>query len=433
MNKKFTFKGFQLLLIVLICILAGYFFGTREVQLKWQNYHPIVSIQPQVPPTMQTADFSMMFQILNQVNQIYYDKSKINAQQMVYGAISGMLATLNDPYTAFFPPQANSAFKTQMAGQFSGIGAELGLKNNKLIVVAPLDGSPAQKAGIRAGDYIEGVDGKSTTGWDTNTAVNNIRGPKGSQVVLTVVHEGQNKSVNIKITRNDIKIDSVVGWVKQVNCSGNNTCSAAKADCTSCSTVGYIRITQFGDRTDAEWQAQVNKMVDSFKKDKNVKGVILDLRDNPGGYLQDAVFIAGEFLPQGDVVVQQQDGNGQITQLKVDRQGKLLNQPLVILVDRGSASASEITSGALRDDKHALLVGDRTFGKGIVQQAIDLENGASVHITVAKWLTPNGTWVGNGKDGEGLKPDVEVKYDPKKSPENGFDNQLQTAIQQLVK
>lgn len=441
MNKNIKLKSFQLILIILIAVLGGYFFGTYNVHLRWSGFRPLFSANSAFPPPTQNVDFSLMYQILDKVNSDYYDKSKVDPQKLLYGAIEGMLASLDDPYTSFFPPTQNTAFKTQMAGQFSGIGAELGLKDNKIIVVSPLDGSPSKKAGLKAGDIIQAVDGKDTAGWDLNKAVDTIRGPKGSPVTLTILHEGSTKSVDMKITRDDIKIDSVTSWVKQVSCDGNS-CKDAK-NCASCATVGYIRISQFGDRTNDEWLSNIDKINSQFKKSSNVKGLILDLRNNPGGYLNDAVFIASEFISKNSIpgghldrmgaVVLQQDSSGQITQMTVNRDGSMLNVPLVVLINKGSASAAEIVSGALRDQGRATLVGDNSFGKGTVQQAIDVDGGASVHISIAKWLTPDGNWVGNGKNGQGLTPDVKVSYDAKKSPVDGFDNQLQTAIQQLLK
>lgn len=428
MNKNFSLKGFQLILIIVIASLVGYFFGTREVSVKWKNYLPIASVSPRVPPPTQGVDFTLLYSVLDKINRDYFDKSKIDSTKLLYGAISGMLMSLDDPYTSFFPPKENTAFKTQMAGEFSGIGAELGMKDKKIIVMSPIDGSPAQKAGIKSGDFIVAVDGNDTYGWDIGKAVENIRGPKGSSVKLSVLHEGAKKPTDITIVRDSIKVDSVTSWVKKVSCEGDS-CKEVTTDCPSCSTIGYIRISQFGDRTNEEWTAKINTMYNEFKKNSQVKGVVLDLRNNPGGYLNDAVFIAGEFIKKGQVVVMQEDGSGQRTEMRVDRDGMMLDKPLVVLINKGSASASEIVSGALRDHKRAKLVGDNSFGKGTVQQAIDVENGASIHLSIAKWLTPNGTWVHK----KGLEPDIVVSFDEKKSPAGAFDNQLQAAIQQLIR
>lgn len=427
MRKILPLRFFQLLLIILISALVGYFFGTNNVRVSLKKYIPVTSISSKAPPPGQDLDMALFYQILDRVNKDYYDKSKIDTKKILEGAINGMLFSLKDPYTAFFPPKRNEEFKTQLAGQFSGIGAELSLTpENNIVVVAPLDDSPAQAAGIKAGDLILKVNDELTFGWTVAEAVDKIRGPKGTSVKLTISHESNGKNpVDITIVRNTITIKSVTGWVKGYNCAKSSCVEEADAP-----KIAYIRLSQFGDNTDSEWVSVVNSINDKIRGEKNFKGIILDVRNNPGGYLNDAVFISSEFLKNGVVVIQE-DGKGNRASLSVSRVGTLLNYPLVALINKGSASASEITAGALRDNARATLLGETSFGKGTVQQAVELGNGASVHISVAKWLTPDGTWVNE----IGLKPDVEVKYDATASAklEKGLDNQIQTAIRQLLK
>lgn len=426
MNKILKLRLYHLLALLIIFLVFGYLLGTNTIKASLSNYQPIISIDSKNPPPGQNLDMGLFYKVLDEINHDYYDKSKIDAKQILYGAITGAIGTLKDPYTSFFPPVQNTAFKTQMSGQFSGIGAELGTNNGKIIVVSPLDGSPAQKDGIKPGDQILKVDGVDTTGWQLSSAVDKIRGPKGTSVDLTILHVKEKASVDIKITRDDIHIKSVTGWVKTVSCNGNDC--QEKTDCSSCASVAYIRLSQFGDPTNNEWVAEVNALLPQIQKQKNFKGIILDVRNNPGGYLQDAVFIASEFLDSG-AVVKQEDGQGNISELDVNRKGLLTNYPLVVLINGGSASASEIVSGALRDHSRAKLVGEKSFGKGTIQQAVDLDGGASVHVTIAKWLTPSGTWV----HGKGLAPDIKVVYDAKKSSNpSKFDNQLQGAVSALV-
>ena len=421
-----SLKTIQIIILIIVCFLSGYALGTRKVELSWKDYHPILNVQSRLPASTQTLDMTLFNEIVSKVNSDYYDKSKVDTRKMLYGAISGMLGSLDDPYTSFFPPKQNDAFKTQMAGEFSGIGAELGTENNRIIVISPLDSSPAMKAGIKSGDAILKVNDDDTTGWTLAQAVDKIRGPKGTPINLTIQHEKEKTAKVVKVVRDTIKIDSVTSWVKPVTCDGTNC--KPDPNCKGCASVAYLRISQFGDRTNDEWVSNTNKIVAEMKKNKNIKGVVLDLRNNPGGYLTDAVFIASEFIDSG-VVVKQEDGAGQIMEMSVSRQGELLDTPLVVLINKGSASASEIVSGALRDHGRATLVGDNSFGKGTVQQAIDVDDGASIHLSVAKWLTPNGTWVHH----KGLKPDVSVSFDQKKSEGQMLDNQLQTAISTLLK
>lgn len=432
MNKGISLKIFHILLIISISILFGYYFGINSVRLEWKIFSPILSVKSKSPPSGSSLDMKLFYDVLSRVGQDYYDKSKFDSKKILYGAISGMLQSLDDPYTSFFPPKENSSFKTQLSGAFEGIGAELGVSaNNRIIVISPLDNSPAEKAGIRSGDSILKVDGKDTTGWNLPQAVEKIRGPKGSSVLLTIFHEGAKTAKEYSIVRDTIIVKSVTGWVKDVVCS-NGKCGAKEQDeCKSgnsgCQKIAYIRLSQFGDRTNEEW-AQVVNTISSQVLNKNLKGIILDIRNNPGGYLTDAVFIASEFLKDG-VIVKQEDNEGVQKSLSVTRVGVLTEYPLIVLINKGSASASEIVAGALSDHKRALLLGDKSFGKGTIQEAVDVDSGASVHITVAKWLTPNGAWVNQ----KGLTPNIEVKLDSKDSSRSGeFDNQLDRAINELV-
>lgn len=413
----------RLVVLFLIVFFVGYFIGVTKVNLDWKNYKPNITVVNKEPPsTASLVDFGLFWNVWDKLTTNYYDQKAVDPQKMLYGAISGMVASVGDPYTMFLPPAQQTSFQQQLAGQFTGIGAELGLKDNKIIIVAPLDGSPAQKSGIKAGDFILGVDGKATDGWTLNQAVDKIRGPKGTQVVLSILHKDSKNPTDITITRDVITVKSVAGWVKQAkDVEGVNLGSSSIAN----ESVMYLRLSQFGDNTNADWQNLVNSLVGKIQSE-NVKGIILDLRNNPGGYLTDATFIAGEFLPEGTPVVMEEEASGDRTTLSVNRKGQLLGSvPVVVLINKGSASASEIVSGALRDNKRAKLVGDTSFGKGTVQEALDLGNGAGLHVTIAKWLTPNGTWV----HGKGLTPDVQVSLDDK---DPSHDTQLEKAIQTVL-
>lgn len=419
----------QVIILIVITFLAGYFFGVNKVHLDWKNYKPTLSVVNQEPPpSLINVDFTPFWIVWQKLQANYYDKTKLDQQKMLNGAISGMVDALGDPFTLYLPPVQNTNFKQGLAGQFSGIGAELSTKDKAIVVISPLDGSPAEKAGIKSGDTIVGVDGQSTATWTLAQAVDKIRGQKGTSVTLTVIHKDTNKKEDIKIVRDVITVKSVAMNILSAECTNSGCTLVPKGDaCTKsdCVDYAYLRLSQFGDNTNKEWISMIKGIVDKMKADKTIRGAVLDLRNNPGGYLTDAQFIASEFLPMGVKVVSEDMGTEQ-TQLNVERQGLLTDTKVVVLINGGSASASEIVSGALRDNRHILLIGDKSFGKGTVQEAEDLGGGAGIHITIAKWLTPNGTWVHE----KGLMPDVQVSLDPKDPTR---DTQLEKAIFELSK
>lgn len=422
--------------MVAITFFAGYYFGVNKVNLDWKNYQPTLNVASQEPPPgLINIDFSQFWAVWQRLEENYYDKSKLDEQNMLNGAIEGMVNSLGDPFTMYLPPVQNTNFKQGLAGQFSGIGAELGSQGKDIVIIAPLDGSPAEKAGIKTGDIITAVDGQSIAGWTLAQATDKIRGPKGTVVTLTVIHKMDNKTVSIKITRDVITVSSVAMAILSAECTPTGGCtnlipkgdSCTKSDCVK---YAYLRLSEFGDNTNKDWEKLIPGIVKQIKSDKSIKGIVLDLRNNPGGYLTDAQFIASEFLPQGTTVVSEAPcPAGQDCTLTVQRQGLLTdpNIKLVVLINGGSASASEIVSGALRDNHRVLaLVGEKSFGKGTVQEALDMGDGAGLHVTIAKWLTPNGTWVNK----VGLTPDYTVSLDPKQP---AVDTQLEKAVWVLIK
>ncbi len=354
-----------------------------------------------------TMNFSLFWETYNDLKQKYVDNKKLNDQTLYYGAIKGMTAAIGDPYTFFMTPSENQQSKQDLEGKFDGIGAQLGLKDNRIVIVAPLKNSPAEKAGIKSGDLIDKVDGVSTASWTLSQAVNKIRGAKGTKVTLTIGRNG--KDFDVTITRDEIVVPSVELSFK------NN--------------VAYLKLNQFGDTTNQEWDKAVTQIASKWKN-KEIKGMILDLRDNPGGYLESAVYLASDLLPKGSLVVKQESANpGESQNYYVDRQGRLTDIPLVVLINQGSASASEILSGAIRDYKRGKLVGEKSFGKGSVQEALDLSNGAGLHVTVAKWVLPNGDWI----NGKGIEPDIKIANptDNSNTVTEATDAQLQKAFDLL--
>ncbi len=421
----------RLILVIFISVLTGYYFGINKVAIKWENYKPSLQVTNKQAPPQTNVDFSLFWKTWGLLEDNYYDKSKLDSAQMLNGAITGLVQSLGDSYTIYLPRQQNSDFKQNLSGQFSGIGAELGLADKQVIVISPLDGSPAQRAGLKPEDAILKVDGASTENWTLPQAVEKIRGPRGTEVTLAILHKGSSEPLEIKVIRDVITVKSVDGWIKSWKMEDGKWKMEDK--CDNCPKVAYIRLSQFGDQTNKEWISLVNNLSLQIQNGKNVKGLILDLRNNPGGYLTDAVFIASEFLREGTPVVVEENGRGSTTTISVTRKGLFLDIPLVILVNKGSASASEIVSAATRDNNRTILVGETSFGKGTIQMAHDLGNGAGLHITIAKWLTPKKVWV----NGQGLKPDIEVKPDDKDPPigEAGKsrDLQLEKAVEELVK
>ena len=259
-------------------------------------------------------------------------------------------------------------------------------------------------------------------------AVEKIRGPKGSIVTLSIFHKDSTKKDDIKITRDIITVKSVEMKIQKAQCNDKECkeVTEGKTCSSNCIDYAYIRLSQFGDNTNQEWTNLISDFSNKIKSDDKIKGIVLDLRNNPGGYLSDAAFISSEFLDKGKIVVWEEQANLDRKAMYVERDGKLTNTEIIVLINKGSASASEIVAGALRDNGRAVLVGETTFGKGTIQTAEDLGSGAGLHITIAKWLTPDGTWVNE----KGLSPDVVAALD-EKNPD--IDNQLEKAIFELIK
>lgn len=353
------------------------------------------------------VDTRVMDDVLVRLKKDYLKPEDIKTDSLMYGAAKGMTASLKDPYTAFYPPKENIRSKEDLQGEFGGVGIQLGFVDQTLAVMSPLKDSPAMKAGIKAGDLILKIAdekknvSKDTSGLTIDEAVDLIRGSKGTEVKLTIFREGEKISREVVLVRDIINVPSTeLEWL-----DGGK--------------VAVMRINKFGEQTLTEWEKMVMEV-----KTKGVKGVILDVRNNPGGYLQRAVDLGSEFIADG-VIVRQRDRNKTETG-NVDRKGKLIEMPLVVLINRGSASASEILAGALSERLGTKLVGEKSFGKGTVQEAQEIGDGSSVHITVAEWLLPSGRNI----HGNGLEPDVKVEYKyDEKNPK--ADNQLDKALEVL--
>lgn len=323
-------------------------------------------------------DYSSVSQ-LYQVLKDSYD-GKLDNNELLDGLKDGLAGATGDPYTEYFDSEEAKAFNEQLTGSFTGIGAELGTDDEKnIIIVSPLQGYPAEKAGLKSQDILAAIDGKSTAGSTISAAVKKIRGPEGTKVTLTIIR-ASGVPFDVEITRAKITVPSVESTIE--------------------GDIGYLKISQFSSDTgDLAKEAALN-----FKS-KNVKGVILDLRSNPGGYMDSAVELSGLWLDRGKVVVEQKKGN-KVLSRQLAGGGNILNGiPTVVLINNGSASASEITAGALRDHKAATLVGVKSFGKGSVQQVERLSGGAELKVTIARWFTPSGKNI----DQQGIEPEIKVE------------------------
>ena len=407
------------LLIVGTLVIAsgwvGFWMGQRRLTFEFKNWRPAVVLNKSsvVRSGPEEVDFSLFWTVWDKVSAEYVDKSAVDGKKMVDGAISGMVSALGDPYTVYLPAQQNKESKEDLGGAFEGVGIQLGYKDNRLAIVAPLDGTPAHRAGVKAGDFILHIKDekkrldRSTDGLTLPEAVKMIRGEGGTTVELTLARAGQEDPFKVELTREIIVVKS------EYPDSGGGK-------------IAWIKLNRFGDRTREEWNAVVGELADK----EDIDGVVLDLRNNPGGYLEMSVYIAGEFLSPGKTVVGQQYGDGTKTDTKVDRNGRLLKQRLAVLVNEGSASASEILAGALQDHKRAKVVGVKSFGKGSVQQPDDFPDGSGVHITIAKWLRPSGEWI----DKIGITPDEVVEWEPEgdAAVSDTDDPQLKKAIELIL-
>ncbi len=329
------------------------------------------SWSPDLPP-----DFSLLSDAWKMLSRNYVDKDKLDPKKLSQGAIKGMMEALNDPPSFYVSPETHKLEMGSLTGKYSGIGAHIGTKDKLLTIVAPMAGSPAEQAGIKPGDKILEIDGKSTEGMSPTDAALKIQGLAGTTVKLLLLREGEAKPFEKSLMRREITITSV---------------SYEKRE-----RIGYIKLSGFLLKSDSEMLSALK-----FLKAEGIDGIVLDLRNNPGGLLDAAINIASEFLPGGNVVVDIVDSEGNHSQEFVRRTGEATNIPLIVLVNNGSASASEVLAGALQDYDRAKIIGKKTYGKGSVQTITNMKDGSALHITIARWFTPKLRPI----DGIGLNPD----------------------------
>lgn len=386
MQKKSGLSTGLMLGIGIFILLFGFVLGDRWPQAKDRLFNRSDNVNAGLPEDLDYSEVEDVYDTLRK----NYD-GQLNVEDLLDGLKSGLAKATDDTYTVYLNEEESNSFLSDLNGKFTGIGAELGLENDRLIIVAPLDGFPADKAGLRSKDVIVKINGEDAFGIKVEEAVSKIRGPEGTDVTLTIEREG--KQFDITLTREEIVVPSVISEIKN--------------------DVGILKISRFAEDT----VKLANQAAQDFR-DQGVKGVILDLRNNGGGYLNGAVSIADLWI-DGDIVVQERRGDSIIDTQKASKGALLGGIKTIVLINQGSASASEIVAGALKDYNLATLVGETSFGKGSVQDLQKLGSGGTLKVTVARWYTPKG----NNIDKEGVKPDIEIKLS-EEDIKNARDTQL---------
>ena len=384
---------FVLVFAIFLSFNAGYVLGQSPVA----PYR----VFPASFPTGESGEaFAPFWEAVNMVQSRYY-RQPLDDDQLVEGAINGMLETLEDPYTFYLSPEAESTERGGFEGEINGIGVEVTEDEGNIVIIAPIDGSPAAEAGLQPGDILRAADDEDLTGLSVMEAAQIVRGPRGTEVTLLIEREGE--TFEVVVERDVIKISSVNGEILDEN-------------------LAYVRLSQFGMQTDEELAALLKELMA-----EEPDGLILDLRRNPGGSLDTVVEVADEFLPEGQVL--RQEFSAGVDQEFDSKDGGLAEEiPMVVLIDEGSASASEVLAGAIHDNDRGILIGETSFGKGTVQTWQQLSNGGGLRMTIARWLTPDETWVNE----EGISPDYRVNL-PEYDPVEEFDDtQLQAAIDYLL-
>ncbi len=396
-KKKFAF---WIVSVILLGCVIGINIDQQYIRVKITTPQEFFTAIKNLPNQEKNSDYGIFEQAWNSIKSQYV-KQPVSDKALFYGAMNGLVDGLGDPYSSYFNPVDNKKFKDEMSGSFEGIGIEIGIKDKHITVIAPLPDTPAAKAGLKAGDIIATIDNQSTNNMSLDEAASKIRGKKGTQVEIGIVRDNEDKIIKLTIVRDKIKIQSVLFEMK------NND-------------VAYIRVSHFNG--DTFWD--VNDLTKKILLNKP-KGLILDLRNNPGGYLDVGVDITGLWTGER-IITFSQDAQNQTQEYQAQTSAVFNNIKTVVLVNGGSASASEIMAGALQDYKLATLIGEKTFGKGSVQELIPLNDGSAIKLTVAHWFTPNKRAINE----VGIQPDIEVKITDKDLEEKK-DPQLDKALELL--
>ncbi len=393
------------LLALFLVGMLGFSAGRLSQTTTSAKTTPPLNVTTGTPTENEVVDFGIFWETWNTAKELYLSKGKVDEKEMVYGAVKGMVQSLGDPYTEFFTPEENKTFQQDVSGSFGGIGAEIGFKNGDLTIVAPLKDSPAEQVGLRAGDKILKIgDTIVTKDMSLEEAIRLIRGPVDTKITLLILKKDSQTPKEFTITRREITIPT------------------AEMEMLS-DGIAHIKLYNFNARAATKFYSLIfNSLV------QGARGYIIDVRSNPGGYLEVSIDIASHFVEPGHVVVKEENYKGQVQfhRSRIGGSAILKNFPTVMLVNEGSASASEILAGALRDNRGIKIIGKKTFGKGSVQELRTLSDGSSLKITVARWLTPNGTSLANG----GIVPDYDIDL-TEEQIKNGQDPQLEKAIEVL--
>jgi len=405
-KKSIVARGISYALVAALAFSAGVIVSSDGSTASVVAHLPLMGDGLDATPdqSVDLTDFWKAWNVLEENYVITHASSTMPSKKdKIYGAIEGLAAAYGDPYTTFFPPTEAKAFAENISGNFAGVGMEIGIKDSVLTVIAPLKGTPAEAAGVKAGDQVIAIDGKSTDGLSTDKAVSEIRGPKGTTVDLSIIRNG--KSLDIKIVRDTIQVPET------------------KDGLDSATGVYSIALYKFTSNS-----ADLFDQAFSRFKASGATKLIIDLRGNPGGYLDAAVDIASHFLPKGATIVTEDFGGKEDNDVHTSfgYDDVPASTKIVVLIDGGSASASEILSGALQDAKVATVIGQKSFGKGSVQTLLDIDKG-SLKVTVARWITPAGHWI----MGNGITPDITASYTKADTPD-GNDTQVVRAIKFLT-
>jgi len=396
-------KNYKIILISFVCasifFFSGFFVGKRQTSSKPFTFTEGTLVETDMQPIWEA------WKILDEKFVPATSTQITSKQDHVWGIIEGLANSYNDPYTVFFPPESSKQFEEEIRGSFGGLGIELGIRNNILTIIAPLKGTPAEKAGLFSGDFIVEIDGTTTQRMDIDKAISLLRGEVGTEVVLTIAREGEEEYLTIPIVRDTIEIPTLD---KELRGDG----------------IFVISLYNFGGTATQEFKTALREFIES----ESTK-LIIDLRGNPGGYLQAAVEVASWFLPVGEVIVTEDTGDIENPIIHRSKGYDVAEKDwsITILINEGTASASEIVAGALREHGRAMLIGENTFGKGSVQELIPVTNDTSIKVTVARWLTPNGNSISH----TGLAPDFEIAL-TKEDYDAGKDPQLEAAVSYLL-